>query len=474
MNAKTTIFWSIFVAAAAFRLWRSLAIPVPDIGPCLKANATGTGTIVEEPTRTETGQTIVVRAESLSAEGGHVQTSCRSDLQIKIKTKLYPRFDLGDHISFSGKLLEPFNFSSKEDPGRSFDYRGYLAKDGIYYEMRSARATRIASGLEGQSFFAKATSFVSQTLFGLKMSFVSDLDRTLGEPHAALAAGLVVGEKAALGKDLLQDFRTVGLIHIVVLSGYNITIVAAALRRMLSFLPRAWGIAAGALGIILFGILVGGGATVVRSCFMAGIALSADLARRDYSVHRALALAALVMVIQNPMIVLHDPSFQLSFLATAGLLLLAGPVERHLGFITERLGIRGIVASTIATQIFVSPFILYMMGQISLIGMVVNILVLPLIPATMLFVTLTGLVGMVSYAASLCFAWVSHIFLSYELFMVTHFARVPFAAAHMPAFSIWWVVGFYAAFAATYAVWVLTVSKKQGKVFPGSKNYENQ
>ena len=89
-----------------------------------------------------------------------------------------------------------------------------------------------------------------------------------------------MGEKAALGKDLLNDFRTVGLIHIVVLSGFNITIVADALRRMLSRLPRVWGIVVGAIGIALFGILVGGGATVVRSCFMAGIALSANLFRR--------------------------------------------------------------------------------------------------------------------------------------------------------------------------------------------------
>src|SRR5690606_7295718 len=110
---------------------------------------------------------------------------------------------------------------------------------------------------------------------------------------------LVVGEKSALGKNLLDDFRVVGLIHIVVLSGFNITIVGDAMRRMLSFLPRVWGISVGGIGIMLFGIMVGGGATVVRSCFMAGIALSADLIRRDYQVIRALLFAGLIMIIQN-------------------------------------------------------------------------------------------------------------------------------------------------------------------------------
>src|SRR3989344_9136474 len=113
-------------------------------------------------------------------------------------------------------------------------------------------------------------------LFHLKRRFVSHLEEVLGEPHAALAAGLVVGEKNALGADLLDDFRVVGLIHIVVLSGFNITIVGAAMRRLFSFMPRVWGITVGGIGIGFFGILVGGGATVGRWCFMAGIALSAD------------------------------------------------------------------------------------------------------------------------------------------------------------------------------------------------------
>jgi competence protein ComEC len=183
---------------------------------------------------------------------------------------------------------------------------------------------------------------------------------------------------------------------------------------------------------------------------MAGIALSADIIRRDYNVSRALIFAGLIMLIQSPMILLHDPSFQLSFLATMGLILLASPIEKRIKFIPDKFGMRGIISATIATQIFVSPYILYMMGNLSIIGMVVNILVLPLIPATMLFVFLTGAIGMLSIPVAQVFAWVTHILLSYELFMVRTFAKLPFASVHLPAFSKWWVVGFYAAFFAIY------------------------
>ena len=451
MKRRIYIFWSILIAVALIRLVFSLNVKPPDIGSCLKSNVNGTGIVSEEPTRTNTGQILVVQVERMSVGESKGLTGCPNDIQIRMKTKLYPVYSYGTMVDFSGKINQPFNF--KSGSGRSFDFKGYLAKDDIYYEIKSAVVS--VHDIESMASFSisNISDSVTSFLYKLKLGFVANLNRTLGEPHSALAAGLVVGEKSALGKDLLDDFRTVGLIHIVVLSGFNITIVADALRRMLSFLPRVWGIIIGGIGIALFGILVGGGATVIRSCFMAGVALSADLIRRDYNVVRALAFAALLMLIQSPMILLHDPSFQLSFLATLGLILLASPIEKRLTRIPEKFGLRGIVASTFATQIFVSPYILYMMGKLSIIGVVVNILVLPLIPATMLAVFVTGALGFVSFSLSQIAGWATHLLLAYELFMVEHFARIPFAAVNVPQFSFWFVVAFYVIFFVVFYGW---------------------
>ena len=397
--------------------------------------------VAEDPSRTATGQVFDIDVERLTIkdDSGRV---CAENIHIQVKTKLYPRFSYGNRIAFTGNLSKPFNFSS--DNGRSFDYQGYLAKDDVYYQMKSAAVVLADTDSDTPSFS------ITAVLLWLKRHFVSNLESALGEPQAALAGGLVVGDKSALGKDLLNDFRIVGLIHIVVLSGFNITIVGVALRRLLSRLPRVWGITIGGIGIALFGILVGGGATVVRSCFMAGVALIADLIRRDYSVPRALAFAALIMLIADPLILMHDPSFQLSFLATIGLILLAGPIEDKLGWIPDLFGMRGTIAACLSTQIFVSPFILYMMGQISIVGVVVNILVLPFIPLTMLAVFLCGALGFISAPLSIVAGWAAHLLLSYELFMVEWFARLPYAAAYVPPFSFWWVVGFYAAFVSGF------------------------
>jgi len=470
MNRKSLIFWSLLIAAALFRLGGLWMRETPDLSLCLKEQVRGAGIIVTEPESKESGQVFVIETNRLSTLDGESDCLTGENQQakplIRVKTKLYPEFLFGQEVIFQGKLLEPLNFESGD---RTFDYVNYLAKENIHYEMKSAIVKSITDGNSGDeleiSDKVKKTGLKS-ALFQIKRSFISNLERTLGEPHGALAAGLVVGEKAALGKDLLEAFRIVGLIHIVVLSGYNITIVGETMRKLLSFLPRVWGIIFGAIGIILFGILVGGGATVVRSCFMASIALFADLIRRDYNVPRALILAGLIMVIQNPLILLHDPSFQLSFLATLGLILLASPIEAYLGWVPERFGLRGIVASTFATQIFVSPFILHMMGQISIIGLVVNILVLPFIPLTMLFVFLQGLAGFIYLPLATFLGWGSHLLLSYELYMVNNFAQLPFASLTVPPFSWWWVGAFYGVFGVGYAgvrvVRRRKVSKKKG------------
>lgn len=392
------------------------------------------GIIINEPEKKEFSQIFVLNLSCIEDK-----CDIYDDINIRITTDLYKRYSYGDLLAVSGKLISPFNFES--NGGRTFDYVDYLAKDNIFYEIKKS-SIKILD-------FNKASHLVS-FLFLLKQHFLSNLKMVMGEPHAALAGGLVVGEKSALGKDLLDDFRKAGLIHIVVLSGYNITIIASSIRRSLSFLPRKAGIIFGMIGIILFGILVGGGATVIRSCIMASIALVADLVRRDYNVTRALVLAGLIMIIQNPLILFYDPSFQLSFLATIGLITLSFPIEKHLGFITEKFGIRALIASTFATQLFVSPYIFYIMGQLSIVGVIVNILVLPLIPITMLFVFLAGILGFLSHLLSQILGWISHLLLSYELYIVEYFSHLPFASIEVPKFSFSIVLGIYTFYLAAF------------------------
>lgn len=451
MNWKSLTFWSILLFLVVLRVIFNTGYTDLDIGSCLGKTIVGEGTILEAPTRSDNGQSLIISAKEISFEGER----CAENIKIKLKTKLFPEFYYADRIRFEGKINKPFNFSSNVgNSERVFDYRNYLAKDDIYFEIKSAKVSMSDSILiQKDTISSKISEFkqgIISILFEIKGSFVKNMKNVLGEPQASLSVGLVVGEKSSLGKDLLDDFRRVGLIHIIVLSGFNITIIADAIRKILSFLPRVWGIVIGTFGIIAFGAMVGGGATVIRSCSMASIALFADLIRRKYNVTRALFFVGMVMIIINPMILFYDPSFQLSFLATLGLIVLANPIKEKLSWITDKFGLRDIVSSTFATQIFVSPYILYMMGQISIVGTLANILVLPFIPITMFFVFLTGVLGYIFPYISQIFAYICHILLSYELFVVNHFAQLPLAAISVPVFSFYYVITFYSIFSLIY------------------------
>ena len=408
------------------------------------------GVIDTEPEISNVTQKFVINVEQVSLVGGteHVLVNTR----FLITTKLYPRYAYGDEIDLTGKIILPRNFGDNvqkegqddtlaEDetaPGRQFDYVHYLAKDQIYFLMKSPQVTLLETN---------KGSRIKTLLFQFKELFLANIKRVLGEPHASLAGGLVAGEKSALGKDLLVDFRRSGLIHIVILSGYSVSIIAASIRRMLSFLPRTMNLVIAGIGMILFSILVGAGATVVRACIMALFGISAQLAYRDYSAMRALFITAYLMAVQNPSIVVYDSSFQISFLATFGLILLGRKIWQKLRFVPERFGLRELVASTLATQISVAPLLLYLMGNASLVGVFANILVLPFIPLTMLTVFLTGMAGFVSASISMIIAAGAFCLLGYELLIVEFFARLPYSNITLESFSLlmmWCTYGFYA------------------------------
>ena len=192
--------------------------------------------------------------------------------------------------------------------------------------------------------------------------------------------------------------------------------------------------------------MTGGSATVIRASAMALLVVLAKATRRQYDITRALIIVGLFMIIQNPKILVFDSSFQLSFLATLALIYVSPIVEKKLQFITPRFKLREFATATISTQIFVLPLLLYKMGELSLVGLPVNILILAFIPLTMLFGFLAGALSFISVAISLPFAFASYALLSYELKVVEIFSSLPFASISIPYFPAWVMIGVYLAY----------------------------
>ena len=389
------------------------------------------GLVVEEPDEREKTTFLTVRLDAFISGG--IPKAIAVPTKVLITSGHYPVYSYGDRVRVRGTLELPEDF--KTETGRTFKYRPYLGKDSIFYTISSPRVELISRG-GGSALF--------RMLFSVKHAFTGNLQKLIPEPHVALLGGLIIGAKQSLGKKLLTDFKTVGLIHVVVLSGYNITIVADSVMRFFSlFLRRAFSLPLGALSILLFVAMVGAGATAVRAAIMALFAMVAQVTGRTYDCLRALLAAALLMLAHNPKILAFDPSFQLSFLSTIGLILFAPHMEHFVRFIPARWKLRETLVATLATQLFVLPFLLYMTGNFSVVALPANLLVLSVVPLTMLTGFLTGVVSFISTLLALPFAWISFALLAYMLAVVHFFASLSFASVVVPAFPFWILVAMY-------------------------------
>lgn len=345
--------------------------------------------------------------------------------KILISTDLYQKINYGDKVTLVGEIIQPENFLTEN--GRTFDYKNYLAKEKIFFVMRYPKVVSQSSG--DNSFY--------KIIYKIKNNFILGIKKTIPFPESALASGIVVAGKVALPGDILDQFVKTGTSQVVVLSGYNITLVASALASGLVFLPRTLALILAGAGISIFSIMAGAGASVVRACIMALIAICAKILRRDYDASRALIISAMVMLVWNPMLLLYDPSFELSFIATFGLIVFSPIVKKYLIKIPEKFNLREITAQTIATQIFVTPFLLYLTGTLSLVSLPANIILIFLTPISMFLSFCTGLIAIFSIWFAIPIGFLATASLTLMLKAVQIFSALPYSSTTLPAFPFW-------------------------------------
>lgn len=370
----------------------------------------------------------------------------------------------GDHVTVTGVLLVPEPFA--EDNGRTFRYDKYLERDGVRFIMNFA-LVRVESSAPWYS--------VGAELARVKHSFLGGINATLPEPYASLAGGIVIGGKSGLGNDLQNAFVRSGLVQVIVLSGYNVMIIAEWVIATLSLtkLPRKWSSLAGAVALLIFVGIAGASATAIRAALMALIALYARASGRTYAAGRALLFVVLLMLLWNPLYLVFDPGFGLSVTATAGLIWLAPLFETFLARRGKILGVslsaaplqdgakraqnlsspsgfwKNAVATTLAAQIAVLPLLLYDTGNLSLVSVPANLLIMPFVPLAMLLSALAGFAGMLFGTAlpllGIVIAFPSYLANAYLLFIAHQSSTLPLAAITLPPFPFWLVLLVYAA-----------------------------
>jgi competence protein ComEC len=252
--------------------------------------------------------------------------------------------------------------------------------------------------------------------------FTSVINGYLPEPQASLLNGIIFGVNLKTSKVFYDQLKIDGLLHLVVLSGTNITLLITIIAQMTRFFSKQTSILIAMLTIIIFIIFVGPQAPVIRAAFMGILTLVAILYGRKNLALYSLLLSALFIAFFWPQW-LKTLSFQLSYGATLGMIIF----NKNDGGKGLANYIKSELRTSLAAQVFTVPLIFLYFKQVSLISPIANILVSWLIAPLMVLGFLTAFLGKINYILGLIPAYICHGLLTYMVFVVETLSKVPFA-----------------------------------------------
>lgn len=255
--------------------------------------------------------------------------------------------------------------------------------------------------------------------------FASKIRRLIPEPQASLGIGFLLGQRRSISSDLQLALQVVGLTHIVVASGYNLTILVRLCRRLFSRLSKYLAMISSIIIIFGFISITGLSPSMVRAGIVTILSLLAWYYGRKFHPLVLLILAMTITVLINPYYIWGDLGWQLSFAAFAGVMILAPLMNNYFFGDKKPNSIRQILVETLSAQIVTAPIIIVSFGMFSNVAILANLLVLPFIPLAMLLTFTTGLAGWLlvgsSFVAGLL-AWPLKWLLDYMLLVINYLA----------------------------------------------------
>lgn len=399
---KTRRFPGLMLASAALGVWRIAAsplVPPPDdiaalAGKSIKAE----GTVVSFPVNKGDTQKVVVE---LSADGRRGQTL--------VSLSPYPSLRPGDQVRVSGRLQQPAQFDG-------FDYRAYLARDGIHSVLYRAKL----------DVTGRNPSLTSR-LYDVRQTFQRRLQELFPEPSAGFLLGILFGERAGMPEELQTAFQRTGTTHVLALSGYNISILIAVIVRLLGRRPAVLWLSF--VFIAAFVLMVGPDAPVLRAALMGSFLLLGQMFGRPQVAALACLVTGAAMLAWNPWSLRYDLGFDLSFMATLGILRFEPAVRERLTKLPALL--REPLSATVAASLPTAPLIALSFGTVSLISPVANVVIVPLIPYLMLAGFMISSLGLLSPVAATPPAAIAGWFVDRLLGTIGWLSELPLASVQL-------------------------------------------
>jgi len=361
------------------------------------------------------------------------------DGAVLIAVSQYAAFERGERVRLQGMLDHP---PADED----FDYRGFLLRQGIVGTMFYPKV-ELAAGAENS---------LQGTVDAARLRLEDVLQRSLPEPEASLAAGIVLGRDGGIEPEQYEDYRLTGLAHLIAVSGSNLAILAGIVFVLLvPVMGRNYAFVPAAAALTAYWLLVGADGPVTRAWIMASIfLLGAWMGRQEASL-AALGAAVIAMTAISPGAA-RDIGFQLSVAATSGIIVFSSWVRSGLGYVTRQVGAEGllprtaelVIAVSLAATVATLPIVWVNFGEVSVIGPMANVVVEPLFVAAFGLSMLTAALGAAWEPAG----WAAGIVAYYPLagcnLVAASGARLEFASITVPRVHAGWAFAAYAVLAS--------------------------
>jgi competence protein ComEC len=404
------------------------------------------GMVAEEPDIRDRLCLLTFSASEITVNGEKEEVSGTALIQVP----RYPAYHYGDVLKVTGNLETP-------EPFDNFDYKTYLARQGIYSVIYYPEVEVVG---RGQGFKPW------QWIYSLRERLSTSLARALPEPQGSLAQAILLGLRGNIPDSLYEAFSRTGTAHILAISGLHMSIIIAmflSLGILVFGRRRSIYIWLTLVLTWLYALLTGMNPPIIRAAIMGSLFLIAVYLGRQGSAIIALAFAAAVMVGIQPQL-LWSVSFQLSFLAMAGLIFFYPYFQTwgrkrvaSLSRGRERIVAAGNLitdgfAATLAAIVAVGPLIAYNFGVVSLVALPATLFSLPALPAIIVTAALVAFVGLFAQFMAQILGWLAWLFLSYFLSVVQGSDALPFSSFQVSISSTWYIGGYYAILAGVIAL----------------------
>ncbi len=399
------------------------------------------GAVSKEPGAKESNTKLVIKAEQLIIGGKELPIFG----EILVTTKKYPEYRYGDKLKITGNLEIPPVFEG-------FNYANYLQKEGIYSIM-SWPQIELLSRNSGNPLVGALLSF--------KSKFQEVVRTFISPPQEGILEALIFGEEDNISQNWKDKLNITGTRHIAAVSGMNITIIASLI---LSFalslgLWRQQAVFLSIFLLMLYISMIGFPASAVRAGIMGALLLIAQHFGRATAAQRIVFFTASFMLFLNPLLLVFDIGFQLSFLAILGLIYLQPIFHRFFKKIPDSkfLPLKTTLSATLAAQIFTLPILIYNFGRISVFSLIPNIRIVPALARITVLIIIFGISGIIFLPLGYIFSFPTWFFLTYIINIIDWFSKIPLINITLKIHWIWLLI-FYSVL--ILITWRLNKNKK--------------